>query len=337
MEAPCAMNIPQKKLDFKFGNEKFCITLTYLTKLKISINCLERKKVYENEFSLDEITKINRYFLMCESIKDIYDELSGHINEETKIENGTNSLSLIIFLPCQKNREANFVLYIKKNSLEEEISYLNERINKQEKIIKEQNNRIMEQEKEIKVLKEKTSILENRLSIIENQMPKKEYTNSIYNVDENIRKLKQIIGRKCDLKLLYQMKKDGYSCSTFHEKVDNQGPTITLFESEDGYKFGGYTSKSFQTGCSWVKDRDSFLFNFINFRKFPIKKENLYAIFLGNSNDYGPEFYDILNNSSDIRQSQIRAEHYIYNISDLKGGGEEFKNSDVLVYKVIFF
>ena len=28
------------------------------------------------------------------------------------------------------------------------------------------------------------------------------------------------------------MKRDGNSCKVFHEKVDNQGPTITLFLSE---------------------------------------------------------------------------------------------------------
>ena len=54
------------------------------------------------------------------------------------------------------------------------------------------------------------------------------------------------------------MKRDGNKGSTFHEKVDKQGPTITLFETEDGYKFGGYTSKSFKIGSSWIKDSDSF-------------------------------------------------------------------------------
>ena len=132
------------------------------------------------------------------------------------------------------------------------------------------------------------------------------------------------------------MTKDGSSCSTFHEKVDNKGPTIILFESEDGYKFGGYTSQSFGQEGYWAKDNDSFLFNFINLNKYPIKNTNYEAIFRGEKSDYGPEFYDILNNSSDIKNGSIRVNHYINKQEDLKGGNDEFKNKEVFVYKLNF-
>ena len=132
------------------------------------------------------------------------------------------------------------------------------------------------------------------------------------------------------------MTKDGSSCSTFHEKVDNKGPTIILFESEDGYKFGGYTSQSFGQEGYWAKDNDSFLFNFINLNKYPIKNTNYEAIFRGEKSDYGPEFYDILNNSSDIKKGSIRVNHYINKQEDLKGGDIDFINKEVLVYKVNF-
>ena len=132
------------------------------------------------------------------------------------------------------------------------------------------------------------------------------------------------------------MKRDGNSCAVFHEKVDNQGPTITLFLSQDGYKFGGYTSKSFKIGGVWIKDPDSFLFNFLNLNKYPIKDKNYDAIFLGAKDGYGPEFFDILNNSADIKIGQLRNKHYINNFQDLKGGDENFINNDVFVYKVEF-
>lgn len=132
------------------------------------------------------------------------------------------------------------------------------------------------------------------------------------------------------------MTKDGSSCSTFHDKVDNKGPTITLFESEDGYKFGGYTSQSFQTGDKWIKDSDSFLFNFTNLNKFPIKNKNSYAIFLGSRTEHGPEFWDILVNCSDIKIGEIRVSNFINKKEDLKGGEANFKNNDVFVYKVEF-
>ena len=236
---------------------------------------------------------------MCETIKDISDELSSHLNDQTKIEFKDKMLALKVILPSQKNNEADFMLKLKKKSLEEEVNYLNERINEQEKIINEQKIIISNQGNDIKTLKDKISNLENKISNFEN----------IFN-DEKIWKLKQLIGRNCNLTLLYQMTKDGSQCSTFHDKVDNQGPTITLFESEDGYKFGGYTSKSFNQGSTWIKDCDSFVFNFINLNKYPIKNKDYDAIFHGLKSNYGPEFYDILNNSSDIKKGSIRVEHY---------------------------
>ena len=69
---------------------------------------------------------------------------------------------------------------------------------------------------------------------------------------------------------------------------------------------------------------------------FPIKKINFEAIFLGNKNSYGPEFYDILSNEGDIRLGQIKIGNFIDKQEDLKGDNKNFKNNDVLVYKVIF-
>ena len=126
------------------------------------------------------------------------------------------------------------------------------------------------------------------------------------------------------------MKTDGNLCETFHKKVDNQGPTITLFETEDGYKFGGYTSKSFNDSGGWIKDSDSFLFNFLNNKIFPIKNPDYDAIFLGKS--YGPDFNDIVN----VKKGRIDVCVFINKIEDLKGGDKNFINKNVSVYKVEF-
>ena len=327
MEAPTVNNVQVKTIDISSNNHNYSVNLSFLSNLKISINCIDERKKYENEFSLEQITKINRYFLMCESIKDIFDELSSLINDKANISFSDDNLKFKILLPSQKNKEAEFILYYKKKSLEEEINYFNELLNKHETIIKEQNIKIEKQESEIKILKEKIYDLEKRISSIETINKKKEDNDD----------LKKIIGRKCNLQLLYQMKRDGNKCETFHEKVDNKGPTITLFKTQDGYQFGGYTSKSFNIGSFWIQDPDSFLFNFINLNKYPIKKKNLEAIFLGDKYNYGPEFFDILNNSADIKKGSIRNKNYINKLDDLKGGDNPFINNDVFVYKVEFF
>ncbi len=336
MEAPTVNAIQNKKKDFKYDGHNYVLNLSYNTNLTIRINNLDENKIYENEFSLKQLTEINRYFLMCETIKDIYEELSNLLDNNFNINYLDNNLILNIVTPSLKYKEAKLILNLRKNSVEEEVNFLRQLLDAHEKTIKEQNMIIEKQESKISLLKEKISNLENRITSIESIINSSNNISEIVTNDERVGKLKQLIGRKCNLRLLYQMIKDGRSCSTFHEKVDNQGPTITLFETEDGYKFGGYTSQSFEQKSNWIKDSDSFVFNYINLKKFPIKNINSEAIFLGDKTYYGPEFYDILSNEGDIRLGQIRIGNYIYKQEDLKGGDNNFKNNDVLVYKVVF-
>ena len=87
-------------------------------------------------------------------------------------------------------------------SLEEEVNYLNKKLFAQEKIINEQNIRLANQENDIKLLKERTYILENKIALFEDMINKKE------DKDKTVQKLEKIIGRECNLKLIYQMTKD---------------------------------------------------------------------------------------------------------------------------------
>ena len=82
---------------------------------------MDKKQSYENEFSIEEIIKINRYFLMCETIKDISDEISSHLNELSKIEYKDKMIVLKVILPSQKNNEAHFLLKIKKGLWERKL------------------------------------------------------------------------------------------------------------------------------------------------------------------------------------------------------------------------
>ena len=178
MEAPTAKNL--KKMDFNYEDQKISITLSYLSKIKISLNCLNKKQIFENEFSYDEITKINRFFLMCETLKDIFDELSNLMNDKMKFNFfKKNTLILKILIPSQKNKEADFNLNLKAKTLEEEINYLNKRIDDLEKIVKKQNIKISNQEIDIKMLKESKLNLEMKISEFESRIIKIENKNKI--------------------------------------------------------------------------------------------------------------------------------------------------------------
>ena len=46
------------------------------------------------------------------------------------------------------------------------------------------------------------------------------------------------------LKLLYRGSRDGWNPQEFHSRCDNQGTTLTIFHTNNGRVFGGYTEAS---------------------------------------------------------------------------------------------
>ncbi|CDW89072.1 UNKNOWN [Stylonychia lemnae] len=61
--------------------------------------------------------------------------------------------------------------------------------------------------------------------------------------------------------LIYKASRDGYTASSFHQKCDNQGPTISFILSEPGQVFGGYTSISWTSPGAYIEDAAAFIFN----------------------------------------------------------------------------
>ena len=120
MEAPAANIDEFKPFEYQQNNKKYTFNLSYNKNILISITCLDSKETYINDFTFNQIIKINKYFLMCDSIEDIFCELSCNIYNIKSISFSYNHLILIILLPCQKNSEAKFILNLKKNFVLEE-------------------------------------------------------------------------------------------------------------------------------------------------------------------------------------------------------------------------
>ena len=109
--------------------------------------------------------------------------------------------------------------------------------------------------------------------------------------NEFIDKLYEWSGYK-RMELLYRGTRDG--SNNFHNKCDNQGPTITLIKNEKGNIFGGYASISWKNDSNdtYHSAPDSFLFTLTNIynvepTKFPSKNDN-YEI--KHNSEYGPAF-----------------------------------------------
>ena len=62
--------------------------------------------------------------------------------------------------------------------------------------------------------------------------------------------------------LLYSISKDGCNNTTFHQKCDNKGPTVTILYNAQGSVYGGYTSVPWNTGRNGNYDVDASAFMF---------------------------------------------------------------------------
>ncbi len=95
-------------------------------------------------------------------------------------------------------------------------------------------------------------------------------------------------------RLLYQASQHGLAVKTFHEKCDNQGPTVVLLKSDDGLIFGGYTELSWDSLSGDKYGVHAFLFQLdpdkVAGSKFIIRSKPEQAIHC--SSKYGPIFGD---------------------------------------------
>ena len=107
-----------------------------------------------------------------------------------------------------------------------------------------------------------------------------------------LKKISEWTGFK-KMALIYRGTKDGSDTNSFHNKCNNQGPTICLCKNEKGSIFGGYSSISWTSDNNYHASNDNFLFTIKNIHgtaptKYPITKNNNNAVY--HASKYGPTF-----------------------------------------------
>ena len=145
--------------------------------------------------------------------------------------------------------------------------------------------------------------------------------------DEFLRKIYEWVGCN-NIKLLYRGTRDGMEANYFHNKCNNQGPTISLFKNDKGYIFGGYASTDWTSSNNWKSAPNSFIFTLTNIygigpTKFPNSNTN-YSIY--DYSSYGPTFgggHDIY---TDMKSSYADFPH---SYKDILGKGKSIFTGDI--------
>lgn len=94
--------------------------------------------------------------------------------------------------------------------------------------------------------------------------------------------------------LLYSIMRDGCNATTFHQKCDGQGPTVTVLYNQQGTVYGAYTALNWDQSGAWKSDGTAFMFRLqLNgtaaANKFAAKTAT-HAIYCPST--YGPAFGD---------------------------------------------
>jgi hypothetical protein len=257
---------------------------------------------YEKKYYLTDF-KDNRYLSICLNISEIFIILEPQLKNtnDIKIEEkeDENKIKLIIPLSNPLVKELLMILPKIEKNIESEIKELYKIINKQQETINQLNERlsILEKEREERENKEREEREKKEREEIEYFMCKN--SKIILNDREKdlaIRKWINPNKKNFEIKLLFRMSRDGNQSSTYHRLCDNKNNLLTLIETDNNIKFGGFASKSWGIPDQFIEN--AFMFSLNKMKKYE-RLNNNKAMYNGSS--YGPVFgnqWDIFVNST---------------------------------------
>ena len=293
---------------------------------------LKIKETYENEIQLlrENFEKLNKE---NESLKEEIEELK---NNYTAVTNENESLVNDI-----NNLKANITNHQKDILNEDEIKRLIEE-NSVFRIKAQENESLKKQLEEYKVkLKEQ---IEEREEEEDSQefIEKNEVIGDIIHNKNELDMITNKINKenkKIIINLLYKATADSDKASVFHEKCDKAKNSIVLVETENGMRFGGYTTCSWSGNCVDKIDPEAFIFSFDKMKTYDnIPGDEAIGcypkfgpIFLGCQIKIFDNFF-IKGGTTFERELNFNTEEDY----ELTGGDREFKVKDIEVYEVLF-
>ena len=115
------------------------------------------------------------------------------------------------------------------------------------------------------------------------------------------------------------------------------GATLTIVQSENGRRFGGYTSASWDKVNNWVTEGINFLFS-LDTRKYYKNISGNYHTY--HYNTYGPTFgggHDLCIKSGCLNNNESYTNKSSYGMTssfELNGGVQKFKVLDYEVFQI---
>ena len=198
-----------------------------------------------------------------------------------------------------------------------------------------------EKEKEVKVeIKKEAPKIEKKHVFGEKTQKYKVKGDIIHNKDEIeliTRKINKV-NKKITLNLIYKATVDSDKASAFHEKCDSAKSSLVLVETDEGKRFGGFTTNSWSGDCVDKKDEDAFVFSLDKMKVYPnIPDEDA----IGCYPKYGPIFLGCqirIYDNAFTKGGTTFEKGLNFNTQEdyeLTDGNREFKVKEIEVYEVV--
>ncbi len=276
METPTPNINQEKSINFTFNEQKYNL-IFFTSKNDLTIKCeiFEKNQIFENTFSYETITNMNRYFLMYESIIDIMNELYDFIQDnKITISKDNSNLIMIFKLPNKKFKEATFSLKNKNQMINDEIIILKQKINEQQLEIEDLKKRLLNLENwKNEIMDDQKNNKLNYETIIKDS---KIFSNNyqIQFIEKGILKNDMLKNNIISFKLIYQATRDGDSISNFYNKCHNIYHVLLILMTDKGLIFGGYTDLAFifhKNGATEYIDNNAFVFSINKKKLYPVR------------------------------------------------------------------
>ena len=335
-----------KKESFEIeGNEKkYKLNISNNEKLMF-FEIEEKNKFPKQDFniylSLDELIKINKFFLQFDNLNEISESLKELIKKNSlKIENEEKKIKIKIINPFN-NKEFFINVPLKEKDIKAEINSiipyiisLNEKIEELKKKVNDLEEKVNDNKKKINEIysfKQEYGILKNKENNKENLMFK---NSNIIKPEEQNLILNWFEKKPIKFNLLLDTKINGDSISTFSDKCMKKCPIIIFIKTTNGYRIGGFTSK-FWPKSNYGNDDKSFLFSLDLKNKYKVIREDKAIYFCSEYFSFGNNLY-IYNNCTMNSSNYINSPNS-YDIpkkNKLLGGEDNFVVSNYEIYHV---
>ena len=315
--------------------------------LKVSLNDkliffeVEEKNIfpkgeYNIYLSLEELGKINKYFLQFDTLKEVLESLKKLIEKNNlsiikderkmkiKIVNPANDKEIFINVPLKEKD-----LKSEIDSLIPYVASLSERIQVLEKKLDEIYiyKDILEEIRKEKEKEEKELIKQYEIA-----------KSQILNRDEMELFLSWLENKPKKIKLLLDSRIDGDLTQTFYNKCSGKYPTVVFVKTTKEHRFGGYSSIPWKNLSSqYAEDEKNFIFsldkqkkyNIINPKKAIQTHSSYFAFGGGNDFHVNGKCTTYTNNYNNNSGTYNTTETY-----ELNGGEYNYTVSSYEVYQI---